>query len=107
MYSLAVLMPLFGAIGAGLILALVPAHHGHSHGRDLAAQLVTCIGMAVSAVLSILIFYQVAILGQFRTVEVMPFIHSGALQASWAFKYDTLSAVMVFVVSVCSTAIHV
>src|SRR3954464_2671278 len=103
MYSAVVLMPLIGSALARPFLALLPA----GHGRDRAAQLATCIGMAISAVLSIVIFYQVALLGQGRTVEAFTFIHSGALHASWAFKFDTLSAVMVFVVSVCSTAIHV
>src|SRR5688572_28534407 len=103
MYTFAVLMPLIGAILAGLINTFAPK----GHGRDLAAQLATCICMAVSALLAIVIFHQVAILGQSRTVEMFPFITSGAMQASWAFKYDTLSAVMVFVVTVCSTAIHV
>ena len=103
MYSAAVVLPLIGAILAGLILTFAPK----GHGRDLAAQLATCISIGLSALLAIVIFYQVAILGHGRTIEAFPFITSGALQASWAFKYDTLSAVMVFVVTVCSTAIHV
>src|SRR5262245_48555237 len=103
MYSAVVLMPLLGASLAGLILAFAPK----GHGRDLAAQLATCICMGISALLAIIIFYQVAILGHGRTVELFPFVSTGSLQASWAFKYDTLSAVMIFVVSVCSTAIHV
>jgi NADH-quinone oxidoreductase subunit L len=123
MYSAVVLMPLLGSILAGLILAFMPggqahdhdhghddAHGGHGGGnpaRDLAAQLATCICMGISALLAIVIFYQVALHGQDRTVELFPFIYSGGLQASWAFKFDTLTAVMVFVVSVCSTAIHV
>ncbi|HTY68425.1 MAG TPA: NADH-quinone oxidoreductase subunit L [Alphaproteobacteria bacterium] len=103
MYSAVVLLPLLGSALAGLFLASMPA----GHGRDRAAQLATCLCMAGSAVLSIVIFYEVAFQGQGRTIEVMPFIYSGGLQADWAFKFDTLSAVMVFVVSVCSTAIHV
>ncbi|MBV8535655.1 MAG: NADH-quinone oxidoreductase subunit L, partial [Alphaproteobacteria bacterium] len=103
MNSAVVLLPLLGSVLAGLFLASMPA----GHGRDRAAQLATCLCMAGSAVLSIVIFYEVAFQGQSRTIEVMPFVYSGGLQADWAFKFDTLSAVMVFVVSVCSTAIHV
>jgi NADH-quinone oxidoreductase subunit L len=103
MYSAVVLMPLLGSVLAGLFLATMPK----GHGRDLAAQLATCLCMGVSAVLAIFIFYQVALQGQGRTVELFTFIHSGALHASWAFKFDTLSAVMVLVVSVCSTMIHI
>ena len=94
---------LLGASLAGLILAFGPP----GHARDLAAQVVTCVAMAVSAVLSVLIFSQVALGGQDRLVEMFPFIQSGALQVSWAFKFDTLSAVMVAVVSICSTMIHI
>ena len=103
MYSAAVVLPLIGAILAGLILTFAPK----GHGRDLAAQLATCICMGLSALLAVFIFHQVAILGNGRTIEAFAFITSGALQTAWGFKYDTLSAVMVFVVTVCSTAIHV
>jgi NADH-quinone oxidoreductase subunit L len=103
MYSAVVLLPLLGSILAGLFIITMPA----GHGRDRAAQLATCLGMGLSAILAVVIFYQVALQGQERTVELFPFIYSGGLQASWAFKYDTLSAVMVFVVSVCSTFIHI
>jgi NADH-quinone oxidoreductase subunit L len=103
MYSAAVVLPLIGAILAGLINTFAPK----GHGRDLAAQLATCICMGLSAVLAVFIFHQVAILGNARTIEAFPFITSGALQTAWGFKYDTLSAVMVFVVTICSTAIHI
>src|SRR5258708_20148956 len=96
-------MPLVGWMLAGLLLATMPA----GHTRDRGAQLATCLCMGVSALLSIAVFHQVALQGQDRTVDLFPFVYSGGLQASWAFKFDTLSAVMVFVVSVCSTAIHV
>jgi NADH-quinone oxidoreductase subunit L len=102
-YSLAVISPLIGSALAGLLLAFMPK----GHTRDLLAQFATCIFMGISAVLSIFIFNQVALGGNERLVEVFPFIHSGAMQVSWGFKYDTLSAVMVLVVSVCSTAIHI
>src|SRR5258708_31862362 len=103
MYSAVVLMPLVGSMLAGLFLATMPA----GHTRDRAAQLATCLCMGVSVLLSIAVFHQVALQGQDRTVDLFPFVYSGGLQASWAFKFDTLSAVMVFVVSVCSTPLHV
>jgi NADH-quinone oxidoreductase subunit L len=103
MYSAAVLLPLIGAIGAFLFLVFAkdPAI------RDRGAQIVTCGSMILSALLSIVILYQVAIAGQGRTIELFTWIDSGALEASWAFKYDALSAVMVFVVTVVSTMVHI
>ncbi len=103
MFTFAVFMPLIGSMLAGFILAAMPA----GHTRDLASQIVTCVCMAISAVISIFIFSQVALGGQDRIIELFPFIHSGSLQASWAIKLDTLSSVMLLVVTVCSTAIHV
>src|SRR5262249_44498460 len=103
MYSAVVLLPLIGAFSAFLLLIFAkdPAF------RDRAAQLVTCGCMVLSALLGMVIFYQVALHGQGRTVELFTWFDSGALEASWAFKYDTLSAVMVFVVSLVSTCVHV
>jgi NADH-quinone oxidoreductase subunit L len=103
MYSAVVLLPLFGSILAGLVLLFTQ----DKAVRDRAAQVITCVCMGLSAILSAIILYQVAIQGQGRTVELFTWIDSGALEASWAFKYDTLSAVMVFVVSVVSTMVHV
>jgi NADH-quinone oxidoreductase subunit L len=103
MYYAVVLLPLIGAIAAFLFLIFAKEQAV----RDRGAQIVTCGGMLLSALLSIVILYQVAFAGQERTVELFTWFDSGALEASWAFKYDTLSAVMVFVVTVVSTCVHV
>ncbi|MGQ0664292.1 MAG: NADH-quinone oxidoreductase subunit L [Pseudomonadota bacterium] len=98
MYTAAVLLPLAGAILAGVFGPWL---------RDRGSQLATCIPMGLSALLSAVIFYQVAILGQDRTVDLYTWIQSGGFETVWAVKYDTLSAVMVFTVSTVSTVIHV
>ncbi|HEX2115410.1 MAG TPA: NADH-quinone oxidoreductase subunit L, partial [Alphaproteobacteria bacterium] len=103
MYSAVVLLPLIGAFAAFLFLTFAK----DIAFRDRAAQLVTCGCMVLSSLLAIVIFYQVAIGAQDRTVELFTWFDSGALQASWAFKYDTLSAVMVLVVTIVSTCVHV
>ena len=103
MYSAVVLLPLIGAFTAFLILTFAK----DAAFRDRASQLVTCGCMVLSALLGIVVFYQVALQGQGRTVELFTWFDSGALEASWAFKYDTLSAVMVFVVSLVSTCVHI
>ena len=96
MYAAAVLLPLVGAIVAGLFGPWL---------KDRDAQLVTCLCMAASAVIGIAIFYQVAIQGQPRTVELYTWITSGLFDATWAARFDTLSAVMVMTVNVVSTMI--
>ena len=102
MYSAAVLLPLLGALLGGAILASsLPKET-----KERAAQYVTtgCVGLA--ALLSLVIFYQVGIQGQTRTVELFTWIDSGAFVANWAFKYDALSATMVCVVTIVSAMVH-
>ena len=98
MYTATIFLPLIGCLIAGFF--------GRRIG-DRAAQLATVIPMLLSAVLSCIILYEVALKGGDRTVELFTWIDSGALEANWALRFDTLSAVMVFVVSVVSSMIHV
>ena len=98
MYSAAIFLPLIGAIIAGFFGRII---------GDRGAQIVTCICLLTSAVLAVPIFYQVAILGQARDIQVLQWISSGALEASWALRFDTLSAVMLCVVTWVSSAVHV
>jgi len=97
-YTATIFLPLIGCLIAGFF--------GRRIG-DRVAQLATVIPMLLSAVLSCIILYEVALKGGDRTVELFTWIDSGALEANWALRFDTLSAVMVFVVSVVSSMIHV
>lgn len=97
-YALAVFLPLAGAALAGLF--------GRALG-DRGAQLVTCGAMLGSAALSVVIFVEVALGGAPRTVELFTWMTSGELDVVWALRFDQLTAVMVFVVSVVSAAVHV
>ena len=97
-YVAVVLLPLAGAAVAGLSGPWI---------RDRGAQLVSCGSVSLSALLSIFIFYDVAIGGNARVIELFTWFDSGDLKASWALKFDTLSAVMVLTVSVVSAWIHI
>ena len=96
--TILVLAPLIGSGLAGLF--------GRALG-DRGSQLVTCGLMGVSALLSIYIFYDVALQGNARTTELFTWIDSGEFELSWAIKLDTLSAVMLLVVCNISTLIHI
>ena len=98
MHALTIFLPLIGCLIAGLF--------GRQIGARL-AQMVTTIAMLASALLSCVILYQVAFQGVWTTVDLFTWIDSGSLEVSWALKFDTLSAVMVFVVCVVSSMIHV
>ncbi|MDJ0609170.1 MAG: NADH-quinone oxidoreductase subunit L [Kiloniellales bacterium] len=98
MEVVAVFLPLVGAFVAGFF--------GRAIG-DRGAQLVTCIAMGLSALLSVYLFYDVAIAKNARVTELFTWIDSGTLELSWALKLDTLTVVMLAVVTVVSTMIHI
>ncbi len=108
MITSVVFLPLLGAIIAG-ILAFV--RHGKdeaaAHRIDQISQWVTCGGLLLSMLAAIVVFNDVALNGNARTVELFTWISSGAFEVSWALKVDTLTAVMMIVVTVVSAMVHV
>ncbi len=98
MYALVVFLPLIGSLIAGF---------GGRRLGDRGAQLATVIPMLLAAVLSVFIYFDVALGGNTQTIELFRWIDIGSLQVSWGIRLDTLSAVMVAVVCVVSSMIHV
>jgi len=98
MYAAVVFLPLIGAIIAGLFGRVI---------GDRGAQIVTCGAMLLSAVLGCFVFYDVAVLGNAREIVLFTWFDSGAFEAAWALKFDTLTAVMVGVVTIVSAMVHV
>jgi NADH-quinone oxidoreductase subunit L len=60
----------------------------------------------VTALLSYLAFYQVALQGQEERIELVRWIDSGALKSAWSLRIDTLTAVMLVVVTTVSGLVH-
>ena len=98
MYALAIFLPLIGAILAGFF-----GHWLKSRG----SQIVTCGCMLLAAVFSCVILAEVALGHAPRTIELFSWINSGAFEVNWTLRFDTLTAVMVFVVTVVSSMVHV
>ena len=98
MYALAIFLPLIGAILAGFGGRLL---------GDRGAQIVTSGCMLISAVLGCIILAEVGVGGNPQTVELFSWINSGAFEVNWTLRFDTLTAVMVFVVTVVSSMVHV
>ena len=73
----------------------------------VAPRLVTCLGVGVSAVIACWMFYDVGYLHHWRTVNLFTWIDSGDLHARWGLRFDTLTAVMLAVITVVSTMVHV
>ncbi len=96
-YVLCIFLPLAGAVIAGLFGPLV---------RARGAEIVTCGAMLIAAILSLVIFYEVALEGHVRTVPLFTWILTGQFEVDWALRFDTLTAVMLVVVNVVSCAVH-
>jgi NADH-quinone oxidoreductase subunit L len=97
MYQAILFLPLIGAIFAGFFGRLVG-------GRS--AEVVTTTLVLITALLSWLAFYQVAIEGQETRIELIRWIESGALKSVWSLRIDTLTAVMLVVVTTVSGLVH-
>ena len=97
MYQAILLLPLAGAIFAGFLGRLLGAR---------SAEVVTTTLVLITAVLSWLAFYQVALQGQEVRIELMRFVDSGALKSIWSLRIDTLTAVMLVVVTNVSGLVH-
>ncbi len=99
MYQLIVFLPLIGFLIAGL------------GGRQIgaaASEYVTSSLLVISAALSWVAFFSVA-LGDTAafTVPVLRFIQSGTLDVDWGFRIDTLTVVMLVVVTTVSSLVHI
>jgi NADH-quinone oxidoreductase subunit L len=94
------------AVFLPLIAAFIAGFFGKWIG-DRGAQLVTCGAMCLAGLCGILTFYDVTVLGHGQIIDLFTWITAGELQIRWALRLDTLSAVMVMMVSVVSAAIHI
>ena len=97
MYQAIVFLPLLGAILAGFFGRLMGAR---------SSEVITTGLVLIAALLSCLAFYQIAIQGHEERIELLRFIDSGDLHAAWALRIDTLTAVMLVVVTLVSGLVH-
>jgi len=102
----AVLLPLFGAFIAGCLAFASPADKVKRFRIDKAAQWVTCGSLILAAVAAGFVFRDVVLGHSPTTVQLFTWIDSGAMEVSWAIKADTLTAVMLFMVTTVSSLIH-
>ena len=93
-----IFLPLFGALSTGLFVRNI---------GDKRAQLFTCIPMVLSALFAFMIFGQIAGAETTRNVPVLTWIVSGDFVTHWALKVDTLTAVMLLLVTTVSAIVHI
>lgn len=98
MYLLLVFFPLLGSLIAGVF------------GRFLGfrgAALVTISCVSVSAFFSCIAFYEVALSGCACHIQLAPWFFSEMFDASWGFYFDSLTVVMLIVVTSVSCLVHI
>jgi NADH-quinone oxidoreductase subunit L len=99
MYQAIVFLPLAGFLIVGLF--------GNSLGAR-ASEYITSGFLVIAAALSWVAFFAVGFTdAEAFTVPVLRFIESGALQAAWALRIDTLTVVMLVVVNTVSALVHI
>jgi NADH-quinone oxidoreductase subunit L len=96
-YEAIVFLPLAGALIAGLFGRVI---------GDRPSEIVTTALLMIAAVLSWIAFVPVAFGHETHNATVMRWITSGELDTSWALKIDTLTAVMLVVVTTVSSLVH-
>ncbi|HXV32102.1 MAG TPA: NADH-quinone oxidoreductase subunit L [Sinorhizobium sp.] len=94
-----VFLPLIGFLIAGLLGTQIGAK---------ASEYVTCGLMLIALALSWFVFFDVA-LGEAEMIKVsvLRWIQSGSFDVEWAFRVDSLTAVMFVVVNTVSTLVHI
>ena len=97
LYVLCIFLPLIGAAIAGLLGPWI---------KGRGAMFVTCGALLISAMISPFILIDVGLKGHPQTVQIVTWISSGAFEVDWALRIDTLTAVMLVVVTVVSCAVH-
>jgi NADH-quinone oxidoreductase subunit L len=156
MYQAIVLLPLIGAILAGLIALAgargrhpggAAAHGAEDHTHDVAvgrdgsgspsphgdaavihethhepddhgpheppaqnsrpAELITSTLLVLSAILSWIAFVRVGYMHEDARIVLFPWITSGELHVDWALRIDSLTAVMLVVVTTVSSLVHI
>lgn len=90
--------PLLGALISGLLCRVISRK---------TAELVTCLFMIASATCAAIVFYQVAIKGEPYHVTLFRWFDSDTFQASWSVYVDSLTAIMLIVVTWVSTLVHI
>ena len=89
-----------------LISAFISGFFGKIIGNKL-SELITCLFVIISTILSIIIFYEVLFNGYTDNILIFKWISSGELNVNWSIYIDSISSVMLVVVTLISSIVHV
>src|ERR1700740_1792987 len=97
MYFSIILLPLLGSFIAGLFGRFIGSK---------GAQFITTSFIGLAFIFSSIAFYEVALSNSPCYLTLFTWIDSGMLEISWSFMFDTLSVVMLVVVTSISFLVH-
>ncbi len=89
-----------------LIASIISGFFGRFIG-DRNSEIFTSLLVSISAVFSAFILYEVVINQYQENIVIASWINSGSLNVNWSMKIDSLSAVMLVVVTSVSSLVHI
>jgi NADH-quinone oxidoreductase subunit L len=89
-----------------LIASIISGFFGKYIG-DRNSEIVTSLLVSISAILSIIVFYNVVFNQYEDNIIIATWINSGTLDVNWSIKIDSLSSVMLVVVTSVSALVHI
>ena len=108
MYLIAIFSPLLGSILAGTLSLLIPrVSKIKRESFDRAAQVVTIAAMLIASLAGTYSFIDIVVLDNPNYTPLFTWVNSGDLSFEWALRGDTLSVLMVLMVTWISTMIHI
>ncbi len=93
-------------IALPLIASIISGFFGKFIG-DRNSEIVTSLLVSISAILSVIVFYEVIFNQYEENIIIAKWINSGSLEVNWTMKIDALSAVMLVVVTFISALVHI
>jgi NADH-quinone oxidoreductase subunit L len=93
-------------IALPLIAAIISGFFGKYIG-DRNSEIVTSLLVSISAILSVIVFYNVVFNQYEDNIIIATWINSGTLDVNWSMKIDSLSSVMLVVVTSVSALVHI
>ena len=98
MYLSILALPLFGSVVSGFLGRKIGVTGSH---------IITSGSLIVSALLSIVAFYEVGLCGSPVSIKLVSWIDSEFMLVSWGFLFDSLTVSMLLPVLVVSSLVHI
>ena len=89
-----------------LVASIISGFFGKLIG-DRFSEIITCLFVSISAILSFFVFYKVINDNYSNNLIISTWINSGTLNVNWSINIDTLSSVMLVVVTLVSSLVHI